>query len=53
MRPLFGQYDYMFENLIQNMYMFELQNIYLSYKTDPLFYPTKHLSLPKRAKQSN
>ena len=23
MKPLFGQYEYMFENLMQNIYMFE------------------------------
>ena len=29
-----------------------LHNRYLSYKTDPLFYQTRHLSLPNKAKQS-
>ena len=51
MKPLFGQYKYMFENLLKTYVYLTLHNRYLSYKTHPLFYQTMHLYLPNRAKK--
>ena len=52
MKPLFGQYKYLFENLLKTYACLTLHNKYMSYKTHPLFYQTMHLYLPNRAKQS-